>query len=88
MNISHRILASAGALTFVFTMAKQCNLDNPDNGEGLCTVAARDTLTLTTKCVDQHGNNNGYGKVYDIPSDLYPNCQVGRIWEDCKWSKP
>lgn len=39
-----------------------------------CKIAARDTLTITTVCGDKH----------DAPSDLYPKCQVGTVWPECK----
>lgn len=59
----------------------------PVRGDETCEIVARDTTSLTTKCTDEDGKDTGNGERKDIPSDLYPLCQVGTFWPGCKTAR-
>jgi hypothetical protein len=82
------VAALAVSLVTMAGLTTACNWGGaPDNGNGTCTITARDTTTITTKCVDNNGQDNGNGKVLNEPSDLYPQCQIEHFWPDCKYAK-
>lgn len=78
------------ALTFVGALvlmgASECNVGGRKNSE-TCEVTARDTTTLTLTCEDKDGKLTGGGGKKNIPSDLYPRCQIGTYWPGCKTAK-
>jgi hypothetical protein len=74
-----KYLAVAVALTAPMLMAAKCGTETNET----CSITARDTLTITMSCQDNHGKHTRDDTV-DAPSDLYPKCQVGTFYPVCK----
>lgn len=51
-----------------------------------CKITARDTTSLTTRCTDSSGVETSNSGRKDVPSDLYPGCQIDTFWPGCKES--
>jgi hypothetical protein len=77
----NKIKYLAVAVALVASLAG-CKLGEETNVT--CEVVARDTTSLTTQCKDNHGKFAPGGGKKDIPSDLYPKCQVGTFYPVCK----
>lgn len=78
-----RIAALMVALGLVLMGASECNIGGkPTNVT--CEVTARDTTTLTLTCKNRDGSPADGGGKKNIPSDLYPKCQVSTFWPGCK----
>lgn len=71
-------LAMAGLLALV-----GCRVPFGTETNETCSITARDTETITISCQDNHGKHTRDDVLHE-PSDLYPVCQVGTFWPDCK----
>jgi hypothetical protein len=83
MNNNKLLVSAATAAVLVLTLSG-CKLGGAEKTPQHCVVGDRSTTDLRVDCYRNDNNQLLSKQNTGTPSDLYPKCQIGQPWPECK----